>query len=151
MARTREKTKGRKTSGSFLSLPHKLIESNEFYNLKPSTIKLIINLGAQFRGKNNGDLTTAWSVMEKCGWRSKDTLFRAIKEAEETGFILRTRQGGLNKCNLFAITWHSIDECGGKLDVNSTRVASNAWKLDPLVQLSGQPSTNIVPMKANSK
>lgn len=151
MARTREKAKGRKTSGSFLSLPHKLIESNEFNNLKPSTIKLIINLAAQFRGKNNGDLTTAWAVMEKYGWRSKDTLYRAIREAEGTGFILRTRQGGLNKCNLFAITWQSIDECGGKLDVNSTRVASNAWKLNSPVQLSNQPATNIVPMNKSCK
>lgn len=151
MARTREKVKGRKTSGSFLSLPHKIIESVEFSKLKPSTIKLIINLGAQFRGKNNGDLTAAWVIMEKYGWRSKDTLYRAIKEAEETGFILRTRQGGLNKCNLFAITWKPIDECGGKLDVKSTRVASNAWKSNPPVPLSGQPVTNIGLVKASSK
>ena len=151
MVRTRENVKGRKTSHSFLSLPHNIIESAEFGKLKPSTVKLIINLGAQFRGKNNGDLTAAWVIMKKFGWRSKDTLYRAIKEAEETGFILRTRQGGLNKCNLFAITWKPIDECGGKLDVKPTRVASNAWKLNSPVPLSGQLVTNIGLVKANSK
>ena len=109
----REKTKNRKTGRSFLMLPHIILDSEGYKNLSSSAVKLIIDLAAQYRGKNNGDLSTAWVFMKKRGWRSKSTLYKAMKEAEEKGFILRTRQGGINKCNLFAITWESIDECGG--------------------------------------
>lgn len=147
MAKTRENVKGRKTTHSFIGLPHYMLNSDAFAKLSPSSVKLIIDIAAQYRGTNNGDLTTAWTIFKNRGWRSKGTLYKAIKEAELAGFILRTRQGGRNKCNLFAITWKSIDECGGKLDVSSTNVAPNNWKTDPVVQLSGQPSTNIVPMR----
>lgn len=146
MARTRDKIKGRKTSKSFLSLFHVMLDSEEYTRLSPSTVKLIIDIAAQYRGNNNGDLCTAWVFMKKRGWRSKSTLYKAMKEAEESGFILRTRQGGINKANLFAITWQPIDECGGKLDVNSTRVASNSWKLNPLVQIPQKISTDTVPI-----
>ena len=151
MSNTRERTKNRKSKKPFLLLPREMITSAGYKKLSGSAIKLLIDLGAQYYGTNNGDLTTSWTIMKERGWRSKDTLYKAINELEHAMFILRTRQGGRNKCNLFAITWQPIDECKGKLDVSSTRVASNAWKLDPLVQLSGQPITNIVPMKANSK
>lgn len=129
MTNKREQTKNRKTIKSFLSLPHVVLDSIAYKNLSSSAVKLIIDLAAQYRGKNNGDLSAAWVLMKKRGWRSKSTLYRAIKVAEEAGFILRTRQGGINKCNLFAITWQSVDECGGKLDVNPSTVASNAWKI----------------------
>lgn len=147
VANKREKTKNRKTSGSFLRLRHDILESDAYKKLSSSTVKLIIDLAAQYRGKNNGDLCTAWVFMKERGWRSKSTLYKAMKEAEDAGFILRTRQGGINKCNLFAVTWESIDECGGKLDVKSTRVASNTWKLNPPVQKPYHPSTEIVPIE----
>ena len=147
VASKREKTKNRKTRGSFLRLRHDILESDAYKKLSSSAVKLIIDLAAQYRGKNNGDLSTAWVFMKKRGWRSKSTLYKAMKEAEEKGFIFRTRQGGINKCNLFAITWESIDECGGKLDVRTTNVASNSWKLGSPVQKQYQPSTEIVPIE----
>lgn len=130
---TLERTKGRRKFKRVLLLPHYMITGDEFHKLSSSAIKLLIDIAVQYNGFNNGDLTTAWGIMEKNGWKSKGTLFKAIHELEETEFIVRTRQGGKNKCNLFAITWQSIDDCKGKLDVNPTRVASNAWKLDRLV------------------
>jgi hypothetical protein len=33
----------------------------------------------------------------------------------------------MHKCNLYAFTWQPIDECGGKLHVNPTKVASGLW------------------------
>ena len=151
MTKNYQQVKNRSSKKPFLLLPREMITSDAYYNLSSSAIKLLICLGAQYYGTNNGDLTTAWTIMRERGWHSKQTLQKAMNELEDAGFILRTRQGGRNKCNLFALTWISIDECGGKLDVNSTRIASNAWKLDPLVQLSGQPITKTVPMKDNSK
>ena len=89
----------------------------------------MIDLFAQFKGSNNGDLAAAWKLMEKRGWRSKETLHRAKRELLEKGFIVTTRQGGRHVCSLFAVTWLAIDECSGKLDVAPTRVAPGYWKL----------------------
>lgn len=69
--------------------------------------------------------------MHPLGWRSRDTLERALHQLIDAGLIELTRQGGLNRCSLYALTWHAIDECGGKLDVPATRVASGLWKEIP--------------------
>lgn len=70
-----------------------------------------------------------WNFMSKDRrWKSKDTLYKARDELVEKGLIEQTRQGGKHRCNLYAITWESIDDCKGKLDVAATRVASGAWK-----------------------
>ena len=90
-------------------------------------MKLLIDVAKQYNGSNNGDLHAAWSILSGQGWHSKGTLSRAIKELIDKGFIELTRQGGKNRCSLYAVTWRSIDECKGKLDVRETRVASNLW------------------------
>ncbi len=128
MPAKRERVKGRKDSGQFFAFPGHILNSEEFIRLSVHTKVLLMDLCAQYRGKNNGDLCCAWKLMEKRGWRSRDTLFKAQTELEEKGFIQRTRQGGRNMANLFALTWLAIDDCKGKLDVNPTRVASNLWK-----------------------
>ena len=82
--------------------------------------------------------------MSKKGWKSRDTLDRSLLELMESGFIRKTRQGGRRKCNLFAVTWLAINECGGKLDVAATRVAPNTWRIakaaSPNAQLERQCS-----------
>ncbi len=89
---------------------------------------LIIDLMSQFNGRNNGDLCAAFSVLKERGWRSKGTLGRAIKELKDRQWIVVARQGGRNHCSLYALTFQAIDECKGKLDILSTRVASGGWK-----------------------
>jgi len=120
--------KGRSTTGSFLSLPHSLLNHACFATLSPRATKLLIDLSAQYNGKNNGDLSAPLSMMKKRGWNSSDQLSKAKKELIERGLILVSRQGGLNKCNLYAITWKPIDECKGKLDIASTQAARQEWK-----------------------
>lgn len=124
----RYKVKNRRESGSFVSLPHHILNSSQFCNLSAIAVKFLIDLVAQYKGYNNGDLCPAWGLMKDRGWKSRDTLFRAQCQLEEAGFIERTRQGGRNSANLFAITWRGIDECKGKLDVKANPIPSNLWK-----------------------
>ncbi len=95
---------------------------------------LLNDLGLQYRGANNGDLTAAWKIMQARGWRSRDTLGRALAELLHFGMIEKTRQGGLNRCGLYALTWHAIDECRGKLDCPPTHTGSGLWQTpkDPM-------------------
>lgn len=79
---------------------------------------------------NNGDLYLAHSIGKEWGLKSKETVSLALKELLERGWIILTRQGG--SCglgpNLYAITFFSIDECGGKLQVPPTNTAPGNWK-----------------------
>lgn len=128
MSLTRHRAKGRADSGSFLRMPHAVMKSPNYLQLSAHACKLLYDLAVQYRGNNNGDLCAAWTLMERRGWRSRDTLGRSLKELRHYGLIELTRQGGLNRPNLYAITWQPIDDCGGKLDVPPSRVASGAWK-----------------------
>lgn len=128
MAKTRIKTKGRKERGSFLLLPKAVITHSNYYSLTSSEVKLFIDLAAQYFGSNNGDFTAAWTIMKHKGWRSKETLFRARKGLVEKGFIVTARQGGRNRCTLFGITFQPINECDGKLDIESSNIPLGWWK-----------------------
>ena len=119
--------KGRAEKGIFFGLPHKLINTKKYRSLSPHAVKLMVDLGSQYRGFNNGDLCLSWSVMEKYGWRSRSTLFKAKNELLKVEFIINTRQGGRNRASLFAITWREINDCNGKLDFDPSKFAPGKW------------------------
>lgn len=100
--------------GAFVPLPRTCMGSDSFARLSPYALKLLFDLLAQYTGFNNGDLSAAWKLMAQRNWRSRATLSKALKELEEGGWLVRTRQGGLHKCTLFAVTLFQIDECRDK-------------------------------------
>ena len=121
------KAKGRKDSGSFVKFPHRVLEHPAFMALGAHACKVILFLASQYNGSNNGDLTIAWKVAKAKGLTSNGALRLATKELMDGGFVIQTRQGGRNRCSLFALTWFPINECDGKLDVPATSVAPNDW------------------------
>jgi len=131
----RQKIKGRRESGTHAAKPHHIFRPN-FKKKTPSPASilshsaahLLDNLIAQYNGKNNGDFSAAPAIMKLYGWNSNGSVCNALNELLAYGFIEMTRQGGRNKCSLYAVSWLVIDECGGKLDAGQTRVASNLWK-----------------------
>ena len=98
MTRNRAKAKGRRESGSFVAVPHAVLESEAYSRLGGWAVRLLLDLYSQYKGKNNGDLSMVWSLMNTKGWRSKDTLYNARDELNENGFIVLTRQGGKHRC-----------------------------------------------------
>ena len=135
MARTRRKIVGRSDSGGFFALPNAVQDSPNYRMLSAHAVKLLCDLGGQFKGNNNGDLSATWSLMHARGWRSRDTLGRALAELLHFGLIERTRQGGMHQCSLFALTWRAIDDCKGKLDCAPTRVPSGKWRQPQVAML----------------
>jgi hypothetical protein len=109
-------------------LPWDVLNHEIFRTLSPRATKLVIDIAAQYRGHNNGDLSATLSLMRDRGWNSSDQLDKAKKELVRKDVIRVARQGGLNKCNLYALTWFPIDECNGKLDIVSTITAPVDWK-----------------------
>ena len=104
------KPKHKAGSGSYIPMPKRCLESNSLAKLSPYAAKLLLDLMAQYNGFNNGNLSIAWSLMKKRNWKSEDTLNRAKRELLDNGWIILTRQGGRNKCSLYAITIYNIDE-----------------------------------------
>ena len=132
MVKSYPNAKGRRESGQFQTLPQACLKHENFISLSPKAVKLFLDILMQYNGTNNGDLCAAFSIMRKRGWRSKDTLNKAIKELLHYGWIIVTRRGGLYKTpNLYAITFQRIDECDGKLDIPPSNIAPGTWKNIP--------------------
>lgn len=131
--------KARRESGSFVALPAAVLRSQEFVRLSPYAVKLLLDLLAQFNGANpnNGDLCSAWRLMKQRGWRSKDTLWKALTELRDANWLELTRQGGRHVASLYAVTFFAIDYCGGKLEVKFTGSSSGAWR-DPRLVATAQ-------------
>ena len=68
-----------------VALPDIVIRSRQWTMLSPFAVKLLLDMLAQYAGNNNGDLTTAWTVMRARGWKSNDLLYKAIHELEAGG------------------------------------------------------------------
>ena len=113
---------------TFVAFPRHILRSREYYNLSAKAVKLLLDIFSQFNGKNNGDFCTVWPVMKKKGWKSRDTLTKALRELDDRGFIEKTRQGGKNLCSLYAVSWLPIHECENKLNVRATHTSSNLWR-----------------------
>jgi len=113
-----KRKKGR--SAQFVRLFHRLLDDPQYIALSHPAKTLLVDVAMQYTGKNNGDLAITLSMMKKRGWSSNSTLNRALKKLIKAEWLILTRQGGRHKCSLYALTWESIDECGGKLEVKPT-------------------------------
>lgn len=141
----------KREAGGFVALPHAVLRSAELANLSAFALKALVDLLAQYRGDNNGDLCAAWKIMATRGWRSRDSLGKALGELREKDFIVTTRQGmagslaraGKRVATLYGVTFYEIDFCGGKLDVNApTRAHLGAWR---------RPSAQVVPLPVKAR
>lgn len=128
MVQSRGKIKGRKSIGSYARMPHQVTNHDNFISLSIKAKALLHDANARYNGSNNGDIDFALKTMIKRGWNSNDTISKAKNELIEKGWLVLTRQGGRNLCNLYALTLWSIDECGGKLDRAATATALAYWK-----------------------
>ena len=129
MRRNRFKdAQAKRESGGYVALSFVVIRSQSFTRLSAYAVKLLTDLLAQYKGDNNGDLCAAWTVMRPRGWKSKDTLSKALKELRAGGWLEVTRQGGRHMATLYAVTFYAIDDCKGKLDVRATSSPRGTWK-----------------------
>lgn len=142
MPRSRRKHTGRVEKGTFTAFPHALERSANWQKCGGTAIKLLHFLAGQYNGSNNGDFSAALS-QKPAGLTSSATLDRALTELEHYGFIVMTRQGGRNKCSLYAVTWHAIDYCSGKLEISTTVTAPGTWK-EPRSKFKSPPTKKIV-------
>ena len=118
---------------SFAGIPREVMRHPDFLGLNGSATKLLLELAFQFRGFNNGDLTTAFGVLKDRGWNSRATIDRAKKDLLATDLIRETRSGRFEnpggRCALYALTWLPINECPGRqLETQPSIVPPRSFK-----------------------
>ncbi|MEO6687869.1 MAG: hypothetical protein ABIS07_17340 [Dokdonella sp.] len=117
---------------TFLGVRHDVLDSDEWAALSGSPAKLLIDLGRQYNGRNNGDLCPALLPRKRGPWKSRSTRTAALAHLLDDGWLLKTKQGGLGMGpDLYAITWWPIDACDGKHGVMPETRASDIWKKTP--------------------
>lgn len=109
-ARRRQKVKGRKSEGNFIKLELSVLNSPNFLKLSNRAKALLIDLASFYKGFNNGDITSAMTMMKPRGWTSNANLTLALRELIYYGFVMVTRQGCKGICTLIALTMYPIDE-----------------------------------------
>jgi hypothetical protein len=72
--------RAKRDPGGFVALPNIVIRSHQIARLSAHAVKLLFDLLAQYNGGNNGDLCATWTLMQPRGWKSRDTLGKALKE-----------------------------------------------------------------------
>ena len=124
-------------NGARIWLPLNMLQGKAYASLTPSAKALLLDLAAQLRASygninNNGDLTTAISILHQRGWKSDKTIRTAARLLEKAKLIVKTRQGRLpNKANLYAVTWLPLNEMD-KLDISARNFPLNEFLLlDP--------------------
>jgi len=148
VSKAKQRFKGNRITGGFLALPYTLLQSPSFVSLSPNALKLLIDLAAQYRGDNNGDLSLAWKLMQPRGWRSQTTLHNSKNELLEKAFIFETRKGQRpNKCSLFALTWFDLDP-NDKYDAWTAKAFTrNAFKLNDIAPaIKKKQNTPLTPL-----
>ncbi len=94
----------------FVPIPKEVLKSTEFGTLTASAKALMLDLAAQYTGKNNGRLCPSFDVMQRCGWTSKHTLLRAKRALLECDFALQTRIGHPPRtAEWIGFTWWKLD------------------------------------------
>ena len=122
----RSNPNGRSKTSRFAGIPHAVMDHSDYKRLSGNAIKLLLEFARQYNGQNNGDLSAAFSVLQKKGWRSKGTLCKSLNQLIRHDMIVKTREGRFqnpgHRCALFALAWQAIDECPNKdLEVPPTR------------------------------
>lgn len=97
----------------FLALPQYVLRSRQFRTLSPPACKLLMAVGGEFRGDNNGELEMPFGeLVRDWHYNSRSTISRALGELLRVGLLVRTLQGrrfgGKPTPSLYALAWIAI-------------------------------------------
>jgi hypothetical protein len=126
----RARATGRKSERtySYVQMLHAMLRDEGFMNLSPNAHKTLNYLSSQYSGNNNGDLDICEKNAKRRGLRmSAASLRRGAAELEKAGVIEKTRQGGRNRNNLYALSWREINYDPRKHDHVPTAQPTMRW------------------------
>lgn len=94
----------------FVPIPKDVLRSQEWHDLPPNVVVLVLDLALQYTGRNNGRLCPSFEAMQRVGWKSEKTLIRAKHVLLECSFVVHTRKGHLPRtADWVGFTWWRLD------------------------------------------
>lgn len=101
------------------SIPKTLMLHPDFQQLSSSALKVLMVLGSQYNGRNNGNLAATYTMLAEWGGMAKGTLAAALRELQERRLIIKTRDHNRSRDGaapaLYALAWENVDDCPGKM------------------------------------
>src|SRR4051794_40248270 len=91
--RTRRGVSDQRLHGRFLALPHLVLDSPNYRELGHVARSLLVDVGRQYTGHNNGKLVVCAKYLAPLGWRSADVITRAKKHLLASELLIETRIG----------------------------------------------------------
>ena len=155
------KAKAGKLDFRFTALPHTVIHSVQYRGLGFAARALLFDIAAQYNRANNGKLVCSEKYLQPLGWKSHDTITRALRELTASGLLIPTRQGmrpPMSQPAWFALGWFDLDVWEG-LDIDPRKyqrcpltqinlLIPIAWvakpKSTPINGVAGQSTTPII-------
>lgn len=126
-ARRGIKPKKRTSSHPFVMLEHRILDSEAFADMRPSSQILLVLMNRQFNGLNNGHISASFGLVKRYGFGSDNTLKSAIAELRAHGFIFKTRSHGANgQWAKYALTWIPLSQDRDGLFLHDYE--ANAWR-----------------------
>ncbi len=154
------RSKGHDTSrdsGPFVALPWQVLDCPGYLGLSHPAKSLLLDIARQFVRDNNGRLLASRAHLRKRGWKSVDTISRALKELVNAGFVHQTVAGCFPKtASWYAVTWRTLDRLPG-FDAGAAEsfvrgaYAKQAVKNVPLSPSDGQERRSIAPSDGQEK
>lgn len=93
----------------YAAIPHRVIDSEAFADLTPSSVQVLLVLTRQLSKDNNGLLQATRTWLGERGIGSNHTIQRALSDLITHGFIYRTKSGAYgNGAARYAVTWLSL-------------------------------------------
>jgi hypothetical protein len=118
--------------GPWFAMPLAFLRSRACASLSPQASKMLLDLCSQLgpNARGNGDLAAAPALLRPRGWSGKGTHAAVLQELLDARLIVTTRQGGRNRCSLFAITLWPMDCDFSKLDCGPGCYTTLDWQED---------------------
>ncbi len=114
MAKSYKRSKDKRDGDRYMALPHVVIDSPVYRNLSHPARSLLIDIARQYTGTNNGKLVACAKYLRPLGWKSNDTVTRALVELKEAELLIETRLGMRpNRAAWFALGWYALDPIDG--------------------------------------
>lgn len=150
MGADRRKRAQRDRDGTrFLAIPHVVLTSPGWRAAGHTARSLLLDIATQHTGSNNGRLVATGAYLEPLGWRSHDTITRALRELQACGLLLETRKGARpNRPAWFALTWCALGNVDG-LEIDRSLYRRGDYlapeKNAPLIPSGGVAARAIAP------
>lgn len=145
MAKSFKSNKEKRDGDRFVVLPHIVVDSPSYRDLSHTARSLLVDIARQYTGSNNGRLVACTKYLRPMGWKSNDTITRALKDLKEAMLLIETRMGYRpNRAAWYALGWYVLDY-SRDMDIDPKTYRTGGYKIAPLIPSGGAVRKRIGP------